>query len=283
LAGVREAFRTRTRSAKRCLQQIHRLARRRGEALAEAQQVVYRRLCAVARQVVRQGERVQQALAEHPVSSPRAGRLGAGFARVLPLLAQGIDQAHRRVVQGACVPAAEKVVSLVEPHTAIIPRHKPGQPGAFGRQLWLAESDGGIISDYQVVAGAAPDTAQVAPSVARHRRQFGRAPRLLTGDRGCTSAAVRRAVAEAGVEQVALPQTGPPSTASAARERQGWFRRGYRWRAGIEGRIGVLKRDYGLDRCPEHGPDGMERWVGLGILTANLVTIARAVAGRSPR
>ena len=38
-------------------------------------------------------------------------------------------------------------------------------------------------------------------------------------------------------------------------------------RAGAEGRIHVLKRDYGLDRCPDHGEDGFGRWVGWGILT----------------
>src|SRR5215210_2503767 len=62
LAGVRDAFRTRTRSARRQLQRIHRLTRRTGEAAAEAQREAYGRLCAVARQVVRQAERVQRAL-----------------------------------------------------------------------------------------------------------------------------------------------------------------------------------------------------------------------------
>ena len=42
-----------------------------------------------------------------------------------------------------------------------------------GGKVWLGEVDGGIISDYQVLDGAPPDAAQVAGSVARHRRQFG--------------------------------------------------------------------------------------------------------------
>ena len=115
-------------------------------------------------------------------------------------------------------------------------------------------------------------------SVERHRRQFGRPPDLLTGDRGCSTATVRRDAVQAGIRRIALLHVGPPTKASRARERERWFRRGYRWRSGIEGRIGVLRRVYGFDRCPDHGSDGIQRWVGLGVLTANLVTIARATA-----
>ncbi len=57
-----------------------------------------------------------------------------------------------------------------------------------------------------------------------------------------------------------------------------WFRAGFRFRAGIEGRISVLGRRYGLDRCPEHGEEGMGRHVGWGIVTSNLVKIAETVA-----
>jgi IS5 family transposase len=282
LAGVRDAFRTRTRSARCQLQRIHRLARRKGEAAEASRRAAYARLCGVARTVVRQAERVRTALvpasAEHPQQDPAAERLVGELDRLVPLARRVINQAERRVLQGEAVPAAEKVVSLVEPHTAAIPRHKAGQRVEFGRKLWLAEVDGGIISDVDLLDGAPPDAPRVMGSVGRHRRQFGRPPDLLTGDRGCSTAAVRQDAAQAGVRRVALPHAGPPTKASRARERERWFRRGYRWRSGIEGRIGVLRRVYGFDRCPDHGRDGIERWVGLGVLTANLVTIARATA-----
>ncbi len=280
LAGVRDAFRTRTRSARRQLQRIHRLARRQGEAGEAGRRAASARLCSVARAVVRQAERVRTALvsesAERPAPASAAERLVGELDRRLPLTRRVIDQTERRVLRDEQVPAAEQVLSLVEPHTAVIPRHKAGQAVEFGRKLWLAEADGGIISDVDVLDGAPPDAPRVMPSVERHRRQFGRPPHLLTGDRGCSTAAVRRDATQAGIRRVALPQSGPPTAASRARERERWFRRGYRWRSGIEGRIGVLRRVYGFDRCPDHGSDGIERWVGLGVLTANLVTIARA-------
>ena len=59
--------------------------------------------------------------------------------------------------------------------------------------------------------------------------------------------------------------------------RRSSFRRAYRWRAGIEGRISVLKRRIGLDRCRYHGDAGMERWVGWSLLAHNLRQISRSV------
>ena len=37
-----------------------------------------------------------------------------------------IDQTHRRVIHGECVPASEKVFSIFEPHTDIIVKGRRG-------------------------------------------------------------------------------------------------------------------------------------------------------------
>jgi transposase, IS5 family len=42
----------------------------------------------------------------------------------------------------------------------------------------------------------------------------------------------------------------------------------------------VLGRAFGLDRCLDHGEEGMGRWVGWGILAHNLRQISRAQAAR---
>jgi transposase, IS5 family len=80
---------------------------------------------------------------------------------------------------------------------------------------------------------------------------------------------------EAGVKRVALPKSGKLSEKRKRHEQQRWFRRGFRFRAGIEGRISVLNRAFGLDLCLDHGEEGMERWVGWGILAHNLRQTAR--------
>jgi IS5 family transposase len=100
----------------------------------------------------------------------------------------------------------------------------------------------------------------------------------VAADRGVSSPQNTQRAKQVGVKRVAIPATGPNRSSA---ERQRWFRRGFRFRAGIEGRISVLQRCYGLDRCRDHGEAGLGCWVGWGILAANLEKIARTVAGRA--
>jgi transposase, IS5 family len=275
----RETFRTRTRSVRRLAQQVHRLARRKGEAAAEQLQSAYTRLVGITQQSCRQAERVRRALAEQ--RTPAAHHLTQQFTHFLPLVEQAIRQATRRVLEGEAVPAAEKLLSLFESHTQVIQRHKPGHAVEFGRKLWLDEVDGGIVSRYVVLDQPGQDQPYLAGSLAGHQERFGHPPWLLAGDRGVYSIANERLAHEAGVQRVVLPATGKPSAARRQQERTGWWRRGFRFRAGIEGRISVLRRGFALDRCRDHGEVGMGRWVGWGILAHNLAKIAQTEARRS--
>ena len=116
-----------------------------------------------------------------------------------------------------------------------------------------------------------------------HQQHFARAPDLLAGDRGLYSPENEAQARARGVKQIVLPKTGRLSKERQQHERQRWFRRGCRFRAGAEGRIHVLKRDYGLDRCRDRGEVGMRRWVGWGIVTHNLAQIARSQGRRQVR
>jgi transposase, IS5 family len=277
----RRVFAGHTRSVRRLAQQIHRLARRKGEAAAEEMRAVYQRLADLGEQTCAQAARVRRALAEQAEAA--AQQLAARIDHFLPLVQQAIEQAVRRVLRGESVPAAAKIVSLFEPHTQIIQRHKAGQPVEFGRKLWLEEVDGGLVSGYRLLAEVGQDYAYLADSLAAHQRRFGRPPWLLTGDRGVSSPANEVLAQQAGVKRIALPAIGKIAAARREHERTPGFRRAYHFRAGIEGRIRVLQRDYGLDRCPDHGEEGMARWVGWGIVTHNLAKISQTVARRPAR
>jgi IS5 family transposase len=273
------AFRSRVRTVRRLAQQLHRIARRKGEDAREALKAAYGRLIDTANRTGSQARRVLQALERR--TQPPAQRLARRIGMVLPLLIQGIEQATRRVLAGKAVPAPEKLLSLFEPHTQIIPRFKAGKPVEFGRKLRLDEVEGGLISGFQIVdQGGGPDQPYLKDSLETHRRHFGRAPDLLAGDRGLASADNERLARQAGVKRIALPCVGRASPARQQQEQERWFRRGYRFRAGIEGRIHVLRRAYGLKRCRYHGEEGMGRWVGWGIVAHNLSKIAEAGANR---
>jgi IS5 family transposase len=89
-----------------------------------------------------------------------------------------------------------------------------------------------------------------------------------------------RVAKEMGVKKVCLPKAGKKSAERKEHERQRWFKRARRFRAGIEGRLSVMKRREYLGRCRDKGEEGFGRWVGWGVLTANLDTIAQTLAAR---
>ena len=275
-AAARKLFRDRTRSAKRYMKRIMEAARQRGEQAEQRLQTAYQQLLDVAEATVEQAQQVAAAL--HAQTSAAAQRVAATLEQYVPLVEQVIVQTTRRVLHGEQVPASEKVVSVFEPHTAIIRKGKPGKPTEFGRVVWLDEVDGGLISRYDILDGNPDEAAQLPPSLDHHLKVFKRPPRVLAGDRGVHSPHNERYATQRGVKQVVLPKPGAKTAKRIAHEQQRWFRRGRNWRAGIEGRISGLKRRHGLDRCRYHGDAGMERWVGWGILAHDLRVIAQATA-----
>jgi IS5 family transposase len=269
-------FRQRLRSARHHLQQIVQTARHRGEEAADQLKDEYAQLVRIGRQMVQQAAQVETALRQHAAGA--AQQIAEQVGRLRPQVVQVIQQAQRRVLAGEQVPAREKLVSLVEPHTAIIRKGKPGKPVEFGRVIWLAEVEGGIVSEYAVLPGNADDAGQVRPSLDHHRQIFKKPPHLLAGDRKTQTAANEAYAREQGVKRVVLPKAGWRKGAGVAQERTRWFRRGRNWRAGIEGRISGLKRQHKLRRCLYHGEVGMERWVGWGLIAHDLRTIAHTLA-----
>ena len=270
-------FRDRTRSVRRVMHRLIDAARRRGNAAEQMLHTQYQQvLDLTALVVVDQAKQVVTLL--RSTATPQAQRLTTRFEQVMPQVEQVIAQTTRRIVHGESVPATDKVVSLFEPHTAIIRKGKTGHPVEFGRVVWLDEVDGGIISRYAVLDGNPNDADQVQPSLDHHLQQFGRPPNVLAGDRKTFSPQNEHAAQVHGVKHVVLPKPGGKSAQRIVHEQQRWFKRGRNWRAGIEGRISVLKRRYKLRRCLYHGDGGMERWVGWGLLAHNLHRIAQATA-----
>jgi IS5 family transposase len=273
LAHVQQLCRSRLRSARRVAQTLHRQLRRNVEEKAAQQQALYARLIQTTEQMVCQSQQVMAALAEQ--TNQQAQRLLSGAQHVLPLVQQVIAQTRARVLEGKPLASGEKVLSLFEPHTRAIPRHKGGALVEFGRQVILDEVEGGLVTRFQILEHPT-EHGQAVEAVAHHQALFGHPPRLVAGDRGVHSGETEPQLLAVGVKVVAIPAMGKLSQERQTLQRSRRWKRAYRWRAGIEGRIASLRRDFGWRRCGYHGPAGMERWLGLGLIASNLRRIALA-------
>jgi IS5 family transposase len=277
---ARTLFRNRTRSVRRVTKQLIDAARRRSE---QATQDCYQQLLDLTQQVVAQAEQVQQHLQtqREQQTDRTTQRLAETLQTFVPRVKQVIDQTTRRVIEGQKVSAGQKLVSIFEAHTAIIRKGKAGKRTEFGRVLWLGENEGGIITLARMLNGNPDDAAQFVPSLVVHCEQFGRPPKLVAGDGKLATPTNEQAAQQRGVTRVVLPRPGRKTPTRLAHERQRWFRRGRNWPAGIEGRISGLKRRHGLDRCRYRGLDGMQRWVGWGVIAHDLRMIAQHQAAQT--
>ena len=269
-------FRNRIRSVRRLARQVGEAMRKSGETAREQGLHAYHKLVKATQQTIEQAQQVVPAL--QAVTGKQAVKLSEILETFIPRAEQVVSQTVRRVFQGEKVPAGEKIISLFEPHSAIIRRNKARKPTEYGHKVWLDEVDGGIVTRWQVLEGNPNDDQQWLPSLEHHIECFGRPPNQMSADRGVHSPHNEQVARERGVKRVILPQPGRKSEARKRHEKQRWFRQGRRWHAGVEGRISVLKRRHELDRCRDHGRQGFDKWVGWGVITANLLVIGRYVA-----
>ena len=274
-----QTFRDRRRSARNQARRIANCARRTSEAAKQEMRQAYQRLVEVTRCALEQAKTVVALVQAE--GEQAAERFTKTLQTFIPRVEQAVEQTVRRVFQEEKVPASEKIVSLFEPHTAIIRRQKAGKPVEFGRKVWLDEVDGGIVTRWSILEGNPPDKDQWRPAINHHIATFGKPPNLASGDRGLYSPDNEAYAREKGVKRVILPKRGRKSETRRAYEAQSWFRRGRRFQAGIEGRISVLKRKHGLDRCLDHGDEGFEKWVGWGVIAGNLAVMGRALAAKA--
>ncbi len=280
-----KGFPNRMRAARRRMLAIQRMTTTQRH---ERQTGKYRELIGIAEEVV---ECARSALRDTRntrgkdlLSDLAAEELRQEIDRYCGLGDRVIDQARRRVIEGEQVPNAEKIYSIFEPHTDLIKRGKVRTPVEFGHKVFLAESAQGLITQYKVLKGNPSDEDHVEPSLKRHKDAFGSVPELYGSDRGFFSDRNVTSCERGGVKVVCIPQRGGKKTPEReAYEKSPAFKKGQRFRAGIEGRISVLFRGRGMKRCLAEGYERFELWVGAAVLANNLMMIASLLTMRSSR
>lgn len=276
-------FSNRTRCARRRMQEIQRMTARQRHTQQKGK---YRHLIGITQQVVHNArgvlEKTKDQCAVDPMDDIIIGELRRKIDHYCQLGARVIGQSRRRVLEGEQVATEEKIYSIFETHTDLIKRGKIQKPIEFGHKIFLAESAHGLITQYRVLEGNPPDHVHVKPSLQRHQETFGWAPAWYSSDRGFFSDENIKACPQ--VKLVCIPQRGGKRTSQRqAFERSPEFKKGQRFRAGIEGRISVLFRGRGMKRCLAEGRDRFEVLIGAAVLTNNLMNIAHLLNQKQKR
>ena len=285
-AGTR--LRDRTRAVGYQVRQIARSSRSRAPQGQERLKAYYRKLLYHTARVVGQARR----FAEEIVTGRKRARglleqIGleanrAYLERMIPLVRHVMHQARERLFKGNThVPG--KLVSLFEPHTEVIRKGKAAKPTEFGKMVKIQEAEAQIVTHYEVYAERPSDCDLLLPAIAVHEELLGRKPYLVTADAAFFSQRNELAAQARGIKRVAVPNRSTKSAQRKRLEKKRWFRNAQKWRTGCEGRISLLKRRHGLNRCRYKGMPGIQRWVGLGVIADNLINIGHALAPSAER
>jgi IS5 family transposase len=286
MAGtVGTKLRDRTRSVKLRLLEIGRVARAKGPINQDKLEQRYRQLLDTTSRVVGQARRFSEEIAQGMKRSANALKqlvlegLRQELDEMTSRVRQVMKQTRARIFRGN-TRSEEKLLSLFEPSTEVIRKGKAGKPNEFGKMVKLQEAENQIITDYEVYARRPHDSDLLIAAIETHQALLGRTPRLVAADAAFYSAKNEAAARAKGVKRVCIPNRSTKSLERKREQRKRWFRNGQKWRTGSEGRISVVKRRHGLDRCSYRGYVGINRWVGLGVIADNVINIGRAIERR---
>ena len=265
--------------------EIARLSRCKGQEQKKKMQEKYRELVRLARPVRNQAQRFSEEIhsgVKRAVNQKQQAVLRGmkqELDAMIPLVNQVLRQTSARVFRGV-TDTPGKIVSLFEPTAEIIRKGKVSKPTEFGKLVKIQEAENQIITHYAVCRQRPADSTLLLGAVRLHQQRLGRAPELLAGDAGFYSAENEREAHALGVQWISIPNRSTHSAARRQHQNKRWFRKGQKWRTGCEGRISVLKRRHGLNRSRYRGEEGMERWVGFGVVADTLINMGRVLASR---
>jgi hypothetical protein len=184
------------------------------------------------------------------------------------------DTARRRVLLGESVPNTEKLFSLFETHTQLYRRGKAGKPNQFGRMILLFEDNAGFISHYCLMGRDDQDKDVIVEQTRRVQRLHQNEITEASFDRGFYSPENEQALTKI-ITAPCLPPRHPKQYAEKLENASIEFRRARQRHSGVESAIGALQSGNGLKRCRDRSELGLERYLGLAIISRNLQTLGK--------
>jgi hypothetical protein len=177
-----------------------------------------------------------------------------------------IDQIRRRVLHGETIPHDEKVFSIFQPHTEWISKGKAGVPQELGLRVCIVEDQYGFVLNHLVMKKSG-DEKVVVPLLEETKRRF---PALTSCsfDKNFYSRENKNRLSKI-LETAALPKKGKLTEEQRIEENQQEFVEARQQHPAVESGIHALE-NHGLDRCPDSGLRGFERYVALAVVGRNI-------------
>jgi hypothetical protein len=188
-----------------------------------------------------------------------------------------IDQIKRRVIDGETIPHAEKVFSLFQPHTEWISKGKAGVPVELGIRVCIVEDTHGFILHHRVMQQETDD--KIALEMVNATQAQFPSFNACSFDKGFHSLDNQRDLKDK-LKQVVLPKKGKRSRVDQAREYANDFVQAKKKHSAVESAINALQV-HGLNKCPDHGIDGFQRYAALAVLSRNIQVIGSIVRSRA--
>jgi len=271
--GIGSRFVKHTRQAKKVYLGLMKVMKGRTGQDKTALKNAQEKLVEITEETIDGGRAVQAELEQLEEKPPLVNRLRGQLGEWIEAAEKVVRQTQEVIKGNRHLP--RRLVSLFDVDARPIRRGKSPADTEFGRKVLLGETDHGIITTYDVLDENPSDTTLLKPAVRGHRRLFRKRLKAVAGDRGFYSQANEDWLKDSGVKRVSIPKRGKVGEERRSYQKQSWFKRLKRFRAGIEARISLLKRKFGLKRSRLRGSPGVNIWVGQGIFAHNLWQAAR--------
>ena len=183
------------------------------------------------------------------------------------------EQSQERLAGGK---PTERVVSLVDPGARPIVKGKLDKPVEFGRLGQIVQDESGYFTQYGVYHGNPNETGLLPEILKTHQRQFPKALKAVAADTGYASQDNYDLLRDSGVTRIGIPWRGKPPPSIRAKHKRLWYKALRAFRAGIEGSLSFLSRQFRLKRSLFRGDMGTQIWVGWTVIAANLYRYGRS-------
>jgi IS5 family transposase len=273
--GIGIGFVNHTRKVKKAYLSIFKLLKERTSKDNARVVKANEKLVDIAKEVIKSGQRIEAQINVLHEKSSQIGQLREQLGKWLDVTGKIVRQTEAVMKGQSSIP--NRIVSVFDIGARPIKRGKARVDTEFGRKVLIGETDHGIITTHKVLEGNPADVTLLKTGVKGHRRLFRKRLKAVATDRGFYSQSNVDWLKSTKVKQVSIPVRGKASKEQRMEQKQPWFKRLQRFRAGSEGRISLLKRGFSLNRSLMTGSKSTQIWVAQGIFAHNLWQAARLI------